>query len=305
MFKGKSTCKILKEIRKKIAEENDIALVVEECQYQGDCAGTCPRCEAELRYLEEELRKRQQLGKAVVLAGLSAGLAISSVGCATVSQSSEPANVRGSVAFGKPTAVAPAAKSQPTTCQSEGRPITDALALMGAIDGTMTSVRGERENEKSDTVRLQQTVSGDPDYPNINDFEGMDFVADTSSSNFNNFLSEEAIIDTDSDLLMGVVGTIAEFPGGPDSLKAFIDENIQYPASVLNGSVKGVVLVEFVINKDGSVSDAKVKISLSPECDAEAVRVVSLLPKWKPEEIKGEPVRSFYQVPIPFPRVNE
>lgn len=63
MFKGKSTCKILKEIRQKIAEENDIALVVEECQYQGDCAGTCPRCESELRYLEDELRKRQQMRK--------------------------------------------------------------------------------------------------------------------------------------------------------------------------------------------------------------------------------------------------
>ena len=53
MAKGKKTCKILKEIRRQIAEANDIEYVVEECQYKGDCLGTCPKCEAEVRYLEQ------------------------------------------------------------------------------------------------------------------------------------------------------------------------------------------------------------------------------------------------------------
>ena len=74
MAKGKQTCKILKEIRKQIAAENDIELVIEECTYQGDCLGTCPKCEAEVRYLERELEKRQRMGKAAVVAGLSVGL---------------------------------------------------------------------------------------------------------------------------------------------------------------------------------------------------------------------------------------
>ena len=74
MAKGKQTCKILKEIRKQIAEENDIKLVIEECTYKGDCSGTCPKCEAEVRYLERELEKRQRLGKAAMVAGLSIGL---------------------------------------------------------------------------------------------------------------------------------------------------------------------------------------------------------------------------------------
>ena len=59
---GKNKCKILKEIRQKIADENDIAYVTSECKYQGECSGTCPRCEAELQYLENELKKRQQKG---------------------------------------------------------------------------------------------------------------------------------------------------------------------------------------------------------------------------------------------------
>ena len=74
MARGKQTCKILKEIRKQIAAENDIKLVIEECTYQGDCLGTCPKCEAEVRYLERELEKRQRMGKAAMVAGLSVGL---------------------------------------------------------------------------------------------------------------------------------------------------------------------------------------------------------------------------------------
>jgi hypothetical protein len=74
MAKGKQTCKILKEIRKQIAAENDIDLVVSECTYQGDCLGTCPKCEAEVRYLERELEKRQRMGKAAMVAGLSVSL---------------------------------------------------------------------------------------------------------------------------------------------------------------------------------------------------------------------------------------
>ena len=78
---GKSKCKVLKDIRKKIAEANDIAYVTSECKYQGECAGTCPKCEAELRYLEEELAKQKNLGKIVAVAGIAATLVVASAGC--------------------------------------------------------------------------------------------------------------------------------------------------------------------------------------------------------------------------------
>jgi len=81
MAKGKQTCKILKEIRKQIAEENDIELIVSECTYQGDCLGTCPKCEAEVRYLERELEKRQRMGKAAVFAGMSIGTMLAASAC--------------------------------------------------------------------------------------------------------------------------------------------------------------------------------------------------------------------------------
>ena len=81
MARGKQTCKILKEIRKQIAEENDIELVISECTYQGDCKGTCPKCEAEVRYLERELEKRQRMGKAAIFAGMSLGTLFAATSC--------------------------------------------------------------------------------------------------------------------------------------------------------------------------------------------------------------------------------
>ena len=81
MAKGKQTCKILKDIRKQIAAENDIDLVISECTYQGDCLGTCPKCEAEVRYLERELDKRQRLGKAAVIAGMAVGTMLTATSC--------------------------------------------------------------------------------------------------------------------------------------------------------------------------------------------------------------------------------
>ena len=87
---GKSKCKILKDIRRQIARENDIALVISECRYQGDCSGTCPKCEAEVRYLEQELRKRQQAGKAIAVAGIAAALVVSSAGCASLHRGDDP-----------------------------------------------------------------------------------------------------------------------------------------------------------------------------------------------------------------------
>lgn len=86
MAKGKQTCKILKEIRKQIAAENDIELVISECTYKGDCLGTCPKCEAEVRYLERELEKRQRLGKAAVFAGMSLSTLFGAAACDSTSK---------------------------------------------------------------------------------------------------------------------------------------------------------------------------------------------------------------------------
>ena len=78
MAKGKSTCKLLKDIRQQIADANGISYQPKECHHKGDCAGTCPACEEEIRYLERELRARKGNGFGMKVAGIAAGI------CATV-----------------------------------------------------------------------------------------------------------------------------------------------------------------------------------------------------------------------------
>ena len=78
MPKGKSTCKLLKDVRQQIADANGISYQLKECHHKGDCAGTCPACEEEIRYLERELKARKGNGFGMKVAGIAAGI------CATV-----------------------------------------------------------------------------------------------------------------------------------------------------------------------------------------------------------------------------
>ena len=78
MAKGKSTCKLLKSIRQQIADANGISYQPKECHHKGDCAGTCPACEEEIRYLERELKAHKGNGFGMKVAGIAAGI------CATV-----------------------------------------------------------------------------------------------------------------------------------------------------------------------------------------------------------------------------
>ena len=84
MKRGKRICETLKGIRREIAEANEIDYQPAECTHEGDCAGTCPKCESETRWLERQLRSRQALGKAVTIAGLSAMSSCNLIGQRTV-----------------------------------------------------------------------------------------------------------------------------------------------------------------------------------------------------------------------------
>ena len=94
-MRGKNKCKILKQIRQKIADENDIPYVTQECTFQGECKGTCPKCEAELRYLEQQLQKRQRLGKVVTVAALTASLMANLTACPSAEKASEHTSPEG------------------------------------------------------------------------------------------------------------------------------------------------------------------------------------------------------------------
>ncbi len=97
-----------------------------------------------------------------------------------------------------------------------------------------------------------------------------------------------------------VVEQMPEFPGGMAELMKFISKNTKYPKDAQEGKIKGTVIVQFVVNKDGSTSDFEVKRSIFPSLDNEAVRVLKQMPKWTPGRHRGEVVAVRYSIPVTF-----
>lgn len=95
---GKNKCKILKDIRKAIAEANEIEYVTTECKFKGECKGTCPKCESEVRYLESELEKRRMCGKTIAVSGVAAAMIFSS-GCVLSENHQSEEALMGDIAF--------------------------------------------------------------------------------------------------------------------------------------------------------------------------------------------------------------
>lgn len=106
--------------------------------------------------------------------------------------------------------------------------------------------------------------------------------------------------DVDDIPIVRFAEKMPEFPGGSEALYAFLQKELRYPEVARNSGIQGTVLVEFVVERDGKVSNVKAAASLFPDCDEEAIRVVKLLPKWNPGEQMGKPVRCYFNIPIRF-----
>lgn len=94
--------------------------------------------------------------------------------------------------------------------------------------------------------------------------------------------------------------TMPQFPGGKLMLMKYLADNIKYPASAVKAKKQGRVIVTFIVQKDGSVTHAKIAKSIDPELDAEALRIVKGMPKWTPGTQNGKPVSVRYMVPVKF-----
>ena len=106
------------------------------------------------------------------------------------------------------------------------------------------------------------------------------------------------IVDNDS--IYQIVEVMPEFPGGTEKFMEYLSGNIKYPEEAKEKGISGRVFIQFVVEKDGSVSNVKVAKGIGKECDDEAVRVVKAMPKWKPGLMKGKPVRVNYMLPVNF-----
>ena len=105
---------------------------------------------------------------------------------------------------------------------------------------------------------------------------------------------------TANDKVLEKAEVMPEFPGGDQAMMDFVADNVKYPQEAIDKEISGRVMVGFVVEKDGSISDVKVVKGIGGGCDEEAVRVVNAMPKWKPGMDKGKPVRVSYMMPFTF-----
>ena len=113
-------------------------------------------------------------------------------------------------------------------------------------------------------------------------------------------ISMKVMEDNAEEEVFMIVEKMPEFQGGSTALNKFLAENIKYPAQALKDTIQGRVFVNFIVRKDGAISEAKVVRGVAESLDNEALRVVNMMPKWTPGMQKGKPVRVSFMLPINF-----
>ena len=262
MARGKQTCKILKEIRRQIAEANDIEFITSECRYKGDCLGTCPKCEAEVRYLEQQLRLHQRMGKAIALAGISAGM-ITFSGCGS-GENRKPSD---------------------SNYILQGEP---PLEMVDTFEWTEGEVDREEEAPAIEDTVSNSILSGvkEGEVPNSQDIIPS--------------VGEIVDVDNNDKVYDAIVDVRPTFPGGDSKLWEWLSQHIVYPPGCYESHIQGRVVIRFMIKADGSVGETEIIRGVYPELDREALRVVKSLPKFNPAILNGKAVDYWFTLPITF-----
>ena len=112
--------------------------------------------------------------------------------------------------------------------------------------------------------------------------------------------AQKTVVSKKNQKVFDVVEQMPEFPGGMEALFKYMAENMKYPEDAKKQQVEGRVLVQFIVETDGSVSNTEVLMRVFPSLDAEAVRVISGMPKWIPGKQNGKGVRVKYTIPVSF-----
>ena len=246
MKKGKRTCEILKDVRRKVAQENDIPLVERECTHKGDCRGTCPYCEAEVRYLERELSKRRALGKAVAVAGI----AVSSMMMGACHSPKTPA----SAASNEPEPTVEAASQQvPETADGQEVPPPPGQSDPYEVDGIVEEVG---EIPESETPKKCSALPDD--FPVVGDVEVIDY-------------------DPEGEWVPSITGTPAQYLKERLSVPRSILQNptIEKTHIVLIISQSGVVKDVVFQPKNTSPSEEEKAFY------DDVTRILKAMPKWK------------------------
>lgn len=259
---GKKVCASLRQVRKQIAEANDISYEVTECKHQGDCRGTCPKCEAELRFIENQLSLRRAAGMAVTVVGISLGVATTFSACTAPQK----------------TKVADASEPECKVANEVDR----VVMLEGDVCINVT------ETSPSDSMPAKEKDIEDIELPVLGDVDNIEVT----------FVEEHVLADGESDgpdAIYDVVDEGPEFPGGEYALMLYISKNLRIPPEI---DTPGRVVLSFIVEKDGSISNIEVLHSASELYAEVAILLVESMPKWKPGKVNGKAVRTKWMIPI-------
>ena len=152
MEKGRAICKVLKDVRQKIANENGISYHPEECHHKGECTGTCPGCEKEIRYLEEQLKNKQHSGLGLKVAGIAAGVCVTVLPMAAMVQTESKIS---------PDFKAKTIKNDSIRAVDLTNGHPDAVLLRGKVFDTKTmepiigAVVGSKDTKKGDVTDIE------------------------------------------------------------------------------------------------------------------------------------------------------
>ena len=179
-------------------------------------------------------------------------------------------------------------------CDEVGKPIVGAIVQVdGTKRGTVTDREGRFQIEVSHGETLKFAYVG---YESIL----LHWGKPMSFENIKISLLPEGSTPKQTNAIFDVVEQMPQFPGGPAALMEYLSKNVRYPEEAHKSGIQGRVLCSFVVEKDGSISDASVVKSVDPLLDEEALRVVNSMPNWTPGTQNGEPVRVKYTIPLTF-----
>lgn len=275
MKRGKRTCEFLKEVRQRVARENDIPLETRECTHEGDCRGTCPYCEAEVRYIEQELSKRRSLGKAVTVAGI----AVSSMmmgGC----HNSSP-KLQGEVEMSES-----ATDTESLYDTREASNQEDSIPHPGQLEpyelqGILIDIDAAKET-KSNCVEQKNTTSPDTDDVILGEeLDGM--IIDPGDIEIDNSYSWEE----------------KEWHSSVGAPAQWLKSRLTTPLDFLRTPKYDNAYIVLIINEDGEVKEVvfqpKNVLSSTEEraFQEEATRILKTMPKWK-----GGNTAASYELPI-------
>ena len=273
--RGKHICNTLKAIRLDIAHANGIEYAPIECHHKGNCSGSCPACEGEMRYLEREIARRHTLGKAALVAGLSLGL---------MSFTPAPGNTI-YTSVEEVTSIDALIQISGTVLDENHEPLIGATValLNNPKKGVATDFDGHFTLSVPKGSKIKVTYIGYEDVV----VEVKDGMTITLKPSDNVILCGEVVVVKSH-------AKNAQYPGGDKALQKFIKKNFVLPDDITG---REYVMIEVDVDKKGNVSNPRILNEIGTAFEREALRVAGLIKKIKPaRDAKGKKTDSTYSI---------